>query len=456
MAAVSVSLYNFSKKKNSTKRPASAGSSYSCLLKEGTDKWSPTFILSGDPSAYNYCSAWGLYYYVDRMEYQPPHWHLTCTLDPLASWKTEVGAASLYVTRANSTTQWDRLLIDNVPTQSAPSSVKTDFGSVFNSVNTGGYVVSIAGSTSSTGCTHYTFDPVYYRIFAKQFMDPQRWDLSSLLSDIGKDMVRPLDYIKDIRWYPIWNMGMLPTFSRIYIGGWDTGATGVEMSESDYVYSPSDKTITIPKHPQGSTHGEYLNSALYTRHTFVDPCFGIVPIDANSISGYTSLVYHLDVDMSCGFGHMRLKATASGKDDVILADREAEIGVSVLFSNVSHGVQNMVADGMNAGLSLGTGNILGAVSGIMGVAQAAFGPKMGTTGSIGSRAMFQYHPELYTEFMTIDPIDPVTQGYPVCKTLTISSLSGFVQVAKGDVAIAGPSWAADQIRSYLEGGFYYE
>ena len=454
--AVTVNLYTLSKVRNSTKRPSASSGSYNCNLKEGTDVWNPTFILTGDPHNCNYCSAFGNYYYVDRIDYVPPHWHLTCTLDSMATWKNQIENASLYVTRADSTTQWDRLLIDNVPTQSAPSSVVTDFGSVFNAVNSGGYVVSIAGSTSSTGCTHYTFDPVYYRIFAKQFMDPQRWDLSSLLSDIGKDMVRPLDYIKDIRWYPIWNMGLTPTFSRIYIGGWDTGTTGVEMSESDYVYSPQDKTITIPKHPQGSTHGEYLNSAMYTRHTFVDPCFGIVPIDANSIAGYTSLVYHLDVDMSCGFGHMRLKAAAAGKDDVILADREAEIGVSVLFSNVSHGVQNMVADGLNAGLSLGTGNVLGAVSGILGVAQASFGPKMGTTGSIGSRAMFQYHPELYTEFMTIDPIDPVTQGYPVCKKLTISSLSGFVQVAKGDVPVPGPSWAAAEIKSYLEGGFYYE
>ena len=202
--------------------------------------------------------------------------------------------------------------------------------------------------------------------------------------------------------------------------------------------------------------GGFLNGSLYTRHTFVDPCFGMFPIDPNSIAGYSKLNYHLEVDMSCGFGHMRLTATATDMDDVILADRTSEIGVSVLFSSTSHGIQNMIAEGVGTALSLGTGNVVGAINGINSIAQSSFGPKFSTTGGIGTRAMFSYHPKLYTEFMTVNPVDPGTMGHPICKKLTISSLSGFVQVAKGDVAVAAPSWVADSIKSTLEGGFYYE
>ena len=451
MAAVSVSLYNFTKKKNSTKRPASAGSSYSCLLKDGTDKWSPTFILSGDPSAYNYCSAWGLYYYIDRMEYQPPHWHLTCTLDPLASWKTEIGASSLYVTRANSTAQRNEYLVDTLPSKVGPSGDRSVILDVFSG-QTPSYVVTIAAGTGSTGCDHWVFSESSYQTFIEKFMDTSGWDFSAAYADLEKGSVDPITYIKDVRWYPF-----TPghgTLTNVIINNWDTGAQGWPMDDG-YVFVLPTQTVAVPRHPQAQDYGQFLNGNQYSSHTWVDPFFGVISVDANITVLATNLKYSITVDPSCGSAHMRLWAESSAQA-YIIADRDSELGVPVMFSVYNRGIQNMASGFVGAIADVATLNFGGMINNLIGVVSAARHPKMQTTGSVGSKAMYDFAVVLYSEFVRVEPLDPTTMGYPVCKTLTISSLSGFVQVAKGDVAIAGPSWAADQIRSYLEGGFYYE
>ena len=63
---------------------------------------------------------------------------------------------------------------------------------------------------------------------------------------------------------------------------------------------------------------------------------------------------------------------------------------------------------------------------------------------------------LDTTFCRITSWDDTHNGRPLMQTRTISTLSGFIMVQKGDVPIAGTSQEADEIRSLLEGGFYYE
>jgi hypothetical protein len=63
---------------------------------------------------------------------------------------------------------------------------------------------------------------------------------------------------------------------------------------------------------------------------------------------------------------------------------------------------------------------------------------------------------LDTTFYRITNWDNTHNGRPLMQTRTISTLSGFIMVQKGDVPIAGTSQEADEIRSLLEGGFYYE
>lgn len=452
--AVSINLYTHSKRKNSTKQPSGAGQVYYCVLKEGTDVWSPTFVLSTNPgTSRNYALAFGRYYYVDRVEYIPPHWHVSCTLDPMATWKTEIGSASLYVTRANDTSQRNENLFDALPSEVIKTVFYTTVNPSIYNISLGQYVVTIAGDNGSgDGVTHWVMSSTQYNRFWSVFNDVGSWDLPT---GFQLEYVDPISHIQDVRWYPfaIVDLGN-STAIQIYVNGWNTHAYGVPLPLG--TIKPLSSTIDVPRHPQASTLGNFLNSAPYSSHTWVDPIFGTISVDPTLLTAYSKITEQINVDPSCGYAHFRLTVSNPGDDSFIVADRDAEVGVSCLFSSQIVDVQGMIAGWSNGVSSLLQANPIPAITSVFGGAYAAQHPKIDTVGGIATRSKYNYTQALYSEFVTVDDIDHVTMGYPVCKTLTISSLSGFVQVAKGDVAVPGPSWAQDQIRSYLEGGFYYE
>ncbi len=56
-----IKLYNFTKRRNSTKRP-SEGIAINVNLKEGCSHYNPSFILNTNPTNFSYLS-WGTWYY---------------------------------------------------------------------------------------------------------------------------------------------------------------------------------------------------------------------------------------------------------------------------------------------------------------------------------------------------------------------------------------------------------
>ena len=78
---------------------------------------------------------------------------------------------------------------------------------------------------------------------------------------------------------------------------------------------------------------------------------------------------------------------------------------------------------------------------------------IGTTGSfVSNRGDFK----LDYQFMRPVDDDNTHNGRPLCQMKTISSLSGYILVQDGDVAISGTSAEDSAVRNYLESGFYYE
>lgn len=448
--AVSVTLYSFAKVRNSTKQPVSGIGTYSCLLKDGTDVWNPTFILTGDPHNCNYCSAFGNYYYVDRIDYLPPHWHLTCTLDSMATWKTQIGAASLYVTRANNTAQRNPNLLDQLPPEVTKTAVYTTPTSIYDTQN-GFYVVTVLGN----GALHYAMDQSEYETFLTAFNSVGSWDLPSGWTDLELAYVDPVSHIKDIRWYPFaLPSGIALPLEDVIVNGWNTHAKGHRLQPRAEIVKTA--SLTVPSHPQAGTLGSFLNASPYSSHTWVDAVFGTVSVDPNILTNYRTIHETVKTDPACGFCHFRLEASNPGDDSFIIVDRDAEMGVSCLFTAQRVDVQDMINGFASGAAGLMMGNLLPAAMSVVGGALAVQHPKLETTGGIATKAKFTYTQALYSEFVNVHDIDHQTMGYPVCKTLTLGSLSGFVQVAKGDVAVPGPSWAAAEIKSYLEGGFYYE
>ena len=52
--------------------------------------------------------------------------------------------------------------------------------------------------------------------------------------------------------------------------------------------------------------------------------------------------------------------------------------------------------------------------------------------------------------------DVYRNGRPYCKIATPSALTGFMIASKGDVAIPGTLPEEEEVKAYMEAGFYYE
>ena len=85
---------NFSKKVNSTKQPTAASATqHTVLLKDGADLKNPVFELNTLDFNINYLQAFGNYYWAHVQNIDGHRCNIICTLDYLATFKTQLSVA---------------------------------------------------------------------------------------------------------------------------------------------------------------------------------------------------------------------------------------------------------------------------------------------------------------------------------------------------------------------------
>ena len=83
-------------------------------------------------------------------------------------------------------------------------------------------------------------------------------------------------------------------------------------------------------------------------------------------------------------------------------------------------------------------------------------PRAQSIGGGGSFAQLFTNTRLeYQWFRPVDD-DNSHNGRPLCQVKTPASLGGYMLIQDGDVAIDGTAAEADEIRTLLQSGFYYE
>jgi hypothetical protein len=121
-------------------------------------------------------------------------------------------------------------------------------------------------------------------------------------------------------------------------------------------------------------------------------------------------------------------------------------------SNIGGALGGMVEGALSGGMG---GMVLGGLSGIGNAVKSlqARANTIGTTGSYGSLIG-----DFRLDHQFFRPIadDNTHNGRPLCAKRTLNTLSGYIIVQDGDVAINGTSSEDAQVRQYLETGFYYE
>ena len=460
---------NFSKKVNSTKQPT-GGTVKTVTLKQPTSIINPVFVMNGYDLTCNYIKWGSRYYYVDDIvlaHNDVAEYH--CKVDPLASFKTEIGSSSQFVVRSASA--YNLFLNDAIyPTRT--DSVRsttllpalTCYEDSNVSLNTGGcYIMGIQNSKGGVngGITYYAMSGIAMNNLLDYLFDKCDFlDASDISQELQKELINPFQYINSLQWFPFDITGSSAiTDTEILKFGYWTAPDGTGGTTAVYGYPLKYKSLSfgctsaLPAHPDAATRGYYLGSAPYTRRTLLFNSFGSIPLDPvpYSVVGTIALVCHIDLVTGAAI----LNVTDSNGD--IVYKGSGQVGVP---SQISQVTQNMVGAGMSVlggAVGLAYGNAVGFAQGIVSGLENLM-PQRQTTGAIGSSADWEHQavPMIVSEFYRQSPADSTDLGRPLCERRTINTLTGYVQVQNADLETSATSGEKSEILSYMERGFFYE
>ena len=467
-----VKLYTFSKRDNSTKRPAeNAGTEFSCVLKSGSGIMRPALAfdlgLANDPSQYNYAyiPAFDRYYFIEEWYFDRALWTATLKVDVLATYKTEIGNSSLYILRAAGAHNGN--VIDTLYPCKAGATFDRDIKN--NPWNTTPVpVIGVIGKGGVFGSMNFyaldPSDPTELNTLLNKLLTPEEIiNAGNNFNDIDASpalqlsLVDPIQYIKSCVMIPVTlaDISSMDVAAGIDVYSWNF-SKGRKIHPASRIYK--NYTFTLKKHPDTASRGNYVNSAPYTKITLTIPPYGCIDIDTSVTCNASTLDVDVEIDPTSGKGILVIKC-----NNIVLNRLEAQIGIPVSLSSVKRDYIGAASSaiGAVAGTVGGvlSGNVAGAVAGAasgIGNAIEAIMPRAQTIGSTGSFVSNRGDFRLDYQFMRPVDDDNTHNGRPLCDVRQISTLSGYMLVQDGDVAINGTSAEDAAVRNYLEGGFYYE
>lgn len=469
-----VTFYNFSKRYNSTKRPGSnTGTTYNCRVLDGTAIINPKIVLdiglSADPSNFNYAyiSNFGRYYHIREWTFDRGLWIANMSVDVLATYKSQIGDANLYVLRASN--DYDGTIIDNkYPTKTGCNFSKTTLTDPFQHAGSGCYVVGVVGKRGMYGSiTYYVLNRAGLAVLCNYLISDavtvaNHFSENDATLALQNSIVDPLQYIKSVTWLPF-SASDLPLSpqqpSNLNIFQWNVPNTNADLLFGATMVK--NYTFNVVKHPDTSARGNYVNSSPYTLATLSFPPFGNIEIDTTVLCNASTLDVELRIDCLTGKGIITISA-----NNTILNRIEAGIGVPIqiaqitsdyvgAITNIAGAVPKVIGGFAMGGAAGVAGGIAGAISGI-GNAIESLAPRSQTIGSSGGFAHLRGSFELDFQFFRPVADDLAHNGRPLCQKRLPKNLGGYMIIQDGDVATSGTQAENEQIQALLEGGFYYE
>lgn len=453
---------NFSKKINSTKRPT-GGTVRSIRLKETCPLLNPVFILDGVNYDYNYVYWENRYYWVNdiiAVTNTVAEYH--CTVDVLASWKNDIGSSTQYILRSASL--YSNRIKDNMyPTNGAvyydskEAVLSNDL--VIGNPSLGTYVIGIINKTGGVGAiTYYAMSSVTFIAFMQYMLsspvDNYDIDIDEITESLFKAVFNPAQYIVSATWIPLSISALnLPTPSTIEFGWWSAeGISASKLSDTKWYDTGS---ILVPKHPLELTRGEYLNQSPYASYYLYNTMYGTIPLDPTDLDDTNFLNFRIDVDLIGGESILEIM-----RGSTVIASKRATIGVPIQLAQLSFNGNSIVSTASNlvgAAASIDTGNVLGFIGSTFGaIGSIGALAKSETAGNNGTFIGIDRNLKLHAKFMGVVADDISHKGRPLCQDKQINTLSGYVLCSDGDIDTKATASEKDSIRSFLEGGFFYE
>lgn len=467
---LSVTLYQFPKRENSTKRPDSTVTqkTHNAVLKMPTSLIRPELTFDfgpkGNPSYYNYAhisDLGGRYYFITDWTVKEGHlWTAHMEVDVLASWKINIGESTQYVTRSAFAS--DGSIIDGLYPAKGDvtlSAESTDIWPIVTAISGGSYVVGIVNNSADAigAVAYYVFSEAQFRAFMSYLMGDVSWtgQIEEISADLLKVLFNPMQYITSVMWYPN-NAPSGTKVTSIPFGWWDLPVSAAKLKTEGV--PPSAAIITIPKHPEAAARGKYLNASPFSQYTFDSRVWGVIPIDTTAIINEELMFMDYIVDYTTGIADMYLKA---GLNDYAIAVRRGQYGVPVQIAQIGMNYLNTALTAVNGAANVANNwfNPIGAITAganMIGDMVNASMPDFATSGSNGTIANFTSAPTLYAKFLPVVSDDNEDRGRPYCKKVKLSTLPGYQVIADPDLSLPGTSEENRMVKSYLASGYFYE
>lgn len=445
-------LWQFSKKENSTKRPSdSDATTVDCETNNDFDLLYPVFVFSfrggeSNPAQYNYCyvGTFKRYYWISGWTFSNGQWIASCSVDALASWKTEIGRQRAYVLR--SAAAFDGNIQDTLyPAKTdivlTSSTAKSPFYDV------GQYVV---GTVAAGGITDYAIlsEKGFKDFSAIAFSDSFYQGVAQGVDWMAKAAFDPMQYLRSVLYLPFPGGGGGANTHSVKLGWWDTGVVGSTTAMGGV--SHAHFTLDVPKHPQAAERGAYLNCAPYASYMLDCRPWGRISLDPEDLKGVSSVTFNIDVDHITGEGVLTT-TIGGGRRNLAVA----QVGQPIQLSQVTHNVGGAIVSAVGGIANAVAGNAMGAVVGIGNAVNSVMG-KVNTIGVNGSASQLDTPPQLSATFIKIVDENNEDRGRPLCQVRRIDTLPGYQIHADPEMSIPCTQSEMVTISGYLTGGFLYE
>lgn len=469
-------LYTVSKKPNSTALPGGTGTPVSFVLKGACSVQAPVFTMKERPAGnYLHVPSFSRYYWITDITYELGEWAVSCVCDVLATYKTEIGASTQYVTRSASA--YDGEVLDRLyPTKSVPDCRITQAASGLDM--DGVFVVGIAGqpvvNAKVYGLTYYVFTPSQMRGFLTALFTAsnlEQWALDTTtglesaiqsimqrLSALPDDMMAyffdAFQYVRSCVWLPIKTTDF---FQLVGVTGVYMGVAGFSAPCYQIVGNPMNinSSLTVPSHPQAGTRGSFLNCSPFSHHVLYVPGVGDVPLPSGEVRGGDTINVSMEVSVTDGSVIADITATRTGYSSNI-GHYTGHVGTSIPLSVTASNVPGAALQLAGAVGSAFAGDALGAASGVIGAAQTQ-APKVSTIGGqSGFHPIMEQNIILASTFWEVVDEDLASHGRPLCQPRQLSTLSGYILCENAEISTSGTRAENEEIMNYLNGGFYYE
>lgn len=491
--SIKANFYKYSKQIDSTERPTGSGTEFDIVLKGAVSITAPVIELDSAALDYNYCyiPAFGRYYFVqsttiitaDIIEY-------SLSVDVLATWKTEILDSSCYVLRSAS--DYNLKLVDDTWTHT------TDFSETVSTIalpsyNADGcYIITVVNDESD-----FSANPAstMYAVNAVEMVGimGELFNISNYpnIDAMTKTYFNPQQYITSCRWYPFSQATITSgSFHRFKYGWYEAdnitaGGNLVTNYGTDLTFSFTLGTYT--------DWTDRVND--WTRYALYIPGFGTNEIDA-AYSGQT-ISGKISVDWNTGAATCVLTSGSNEIIAVLSGSYGCEVSINQISTanDIPTSKEGLITKGIETGVAFaararksgaGKGVIsffkAAAMSGAVGygtemtqremqhtiesgrdIAEAAadaatatiLQPTVISKGADGARysIISNHNIILYRrKYAHYNPAVAKLGG--VCNQVkTLSTLSGYTQVANGLIEMTGTVEERNAITSLLEGGF---